>query len=63
MAVTAAHDPLDEDGINPTRALILQAYWSLRRHSSASSVGTREILAQIRALEPELPLPLSLIHI
>lgn len=57
MAVTASNDPLDEDGINPTRALILQAYWTLRRHSPASVLGTREILAQIRALEPDLPLP------
>ncbi len=57
MAVTAAHDPLDDEGINPTRALILQAYWSLRRHHPASAVGTREILDQIRVLEPDLPLP------
>jgi len=57
VAVTAANDPLDDDGINPTRALILQAYWSLRRHHPASALGTREILAQIRVLEPDLPLP------
>lgn len=57
MATTAAADPLDEDGINPTRALILQAYWGLRREHLPSSIGTREIAAWIRAQEPGVPLP------
>jgi hypothetical protein len=57
VAVTSATEPLDEDGINPTRALILHAYWGLRRERPSSRLGTRDIAAWIRAHEPDLPLP------
>lgn len=57
MAVTAASDPLDDEGINPTRALILQAYWGLRRELPPTQIGTREIATWIRAHEPAIPLP------
>jgi len=55
---------LVEDGINPTRALILQAYYGLRRSHAASEIGTREIVAWIEAREPDTEVPsLSLIHL
>jgi hypothetical protein len=57
VATTAAADPLDEDGINPARALILHAYWGLRREHPPSSIGCREIAAWIRAHERDQPLP------
>ena len=57
MATTAAAYALDDDGINPARALILHAYWGLRRAHPPASLGTREIAAWIRAHEPDLPLP------
>ena len=57
MASTAAVDPLDNDNINPARALILHAYWGLRREHPPASIGTREIAAWIRAHEPDQPLP------
>jgi hypothetical protein len=35
---------LDErDGLNPTRALILQAYYGLRRTYAPTQIGTRQI--------------------
>jgi len=56
--------PLDEDGINPTRALILHAYYGLRRAHAAGEIGTREIAAWIEAHEPEMEVPSpSLIHL
>ena len=55
--VTAAADPLDEDGINPVRTLILHAYWGLRRDHPPASIGCREIAAWIRAHDREQPLP------
>jgi hypothetical protein len=64
VAVTSAADPLDDEGINPTRALILHAYWGLRRDLPPARIGTRDIAAWIRAHEPDLPLPsASLIHL
>ncbi len=64
MAVTAAFDALDDEGINPARALILHAYWGLRRDLPPAQIGTREITTWIRAHEPDSPLPsASLIQI
>lgn len=57
MATTAAADPLDDDGINPTHALILEAYWMLRREFAAESIGSTEIAPWIRTNEPDLSLP------
>ena len=57
MKVTAAPDPLDDDGINPTRALILHAYWGLRYEHPAESIGTREISRWIRAHQRDVPVP------
>ena len=44
---------LDEvDGLNATRALILQAYYALRRQYAPTRIGAREIAACIKHYEP-----------
>ena len=44
---------LDEvDGLNATRALILQAYYALRRLYTPSRIGAQEIAACIKHHEP-----------
>jgi hypothetical protein len=49
---------LDElDGLNPTRALILHAYYGLRRTSAPRQIGTRQIAAWIRQHEREESMP------
>jgi hypothetical protein len=49
---------LDElDGLNPTRALILQAYYGVRRTQVPRAIGTRQITAWIRQHEPSSSLP------
>jgi hypothetical protein len=45
------------DGLNPTRALILQAYYGQRRMSAPSQIGTRQIAMWIKDHEPHEPLP------
>jgi hypothetical protein len=58
-----AADPLssghldDLDGLNATRALILQSYYALRRMHSPRQIGTRQITAWIRQHEPEETMP------
>jgi hypothetical protein len=45
---------LDEvDGLNATRALILQAYYALRRLYAPTRIGAREIAAWIKHYEPQ----------
>lgn len=41
------------DGLNPTRALILHAYYGLRRIYAPTQIGTREIAAWIACYEPD----------
>jgi hypothetical protein len=60
---------LDEcDGLNPSRALILQAYYALRRIYVPGRIGCREIARWIQLNEPKEPLPsdslirLTLVH-
>jgi hypothetical protein len=60
---------LDErDGLNPTRALILQAYYTLRRTYAPERIGCREIARWIRLHEPKESQPseslirLTLVH-
>ena len=49
---------LDErDGLNPTRALILQAYYALRRTCVPTLIGSREITTWIKHHEPDESLP------
>jgi hypothetical protein len=49
---------LDElDGLNPTRALILQAYYALRRCYAPTQIGTGQISAWIKHYEPDESLP------
>jgi hypothetical protein len=49
---------LDElDGLNPTRALILQAYYAVRRTRVAPQIGVPQIAGWIARNEPEEPLP------
>jgi hypothetical protein len=49
---------LDElDGLNPTRALILQAYYALRRTYAPTQIGTRQIAAWIKHYEPDESFP------
>jgi hypothetical protein len=58
MADPASSGHLDElDGLNPTRALILQGYYALRRTSMPRQIGTRQIAAWIRQHEPEESMP------
>jgi len=49
---------LDEvDGLNPTRALILQAYFALRRTYAPTQIGTVQIATWIEHYEPEESVP------
>jgi hypothetical protein len=49
---------LDEgDGLNPTRALVLQAYYALRRTRLPHHIGTRDISVWIKAREPGESMP------
>jgi hypothetical protein len=49
---------LDElDGLNATRALILQGYYALRRRRSPRQIGTGEICRWIRGNEPQESVP------
>lgn len=49
---------LDEvDGLNSTRALILQAYYALRRMYPPACIGTPQIAAWIKRYEPDEPFP------
>ena len=41
------------DGLNPHRALILQAYYALRRRYEPRRIGAREIGAWIARYEPD----------
>ena len=47
----------DLDGLNSTRALILQAYYSIRRFSRPTQIGVREIATWIQHYEPNEALP------
>jgi hypothetical protein len=60
---------LDErDGLNPTRALILQAYYALRRSNTPDRIGSSEIATWIKRCEPTEAMPceslirLTLVH-
>lgn len=58
MTDPVSSDHLDElDGLNATRALILQAYYALRRTSAPRVIGTRQIAAWIEQHEPEESMP------
>ena len=58
MAEPALNGHLDDlDGLNPTRALILQAYYALRRTSTPRQIGTPQIAAWIRRQEPDESMP------
>jgi hypothetical protein len=49
---------LDErDRLNPTRALILQAYYALRRTYAPRQIGTRQITDWIKLYEPHESVP------
>lgn len=47
----------DLDGLNASRALILQAYYALRRAVRPPEIGTRQIASWIRGHEPGEALP------
>jgi hypothetical protein len=58
MANPVSSSHLDElDGLNVTRALILQAYYALRRQVVARQIGTREIAEWIERHEPKETMP------
>lgn len=58
MMDPACSGHLDElDGLNPTRALILQGYYALRRTSTPRQIGTRQIATWIRQHEPHESMP------
>jgi len=45
------------DGLNPTRALILQAYYGQRRTIAPCQIGTRQVATWIKHHEPDEPFP------
>jgi hypothetical protein len=45
------------DGLNPTRALILHAYYGLRRTYPATQIGTPDIAAWIKHYAPDESFP------
>ena len=47
----------DVERLTPLRALVLQAYYGLRRSHEADEIGTSEIRAWIRAREPKVERP------
>ncbi len=54
MVVDPTSGRLDElDGLNATRALILQAYYALRRLYTPTCIGAREIAACIKHYAPD----------
>ena len=58
MAELTSSGHLDKlDGLNATRALILQGYYALRRTSPPHQIGTRQIAAWIKQHEPEEMMP------
>lgn len=58
MECLSLNGHLDEhDGLNPTRALILQAYYGLRRMYRPTQIGTPEIAAWIKRYEPDESFP------
>ena len=58
MANPVSSSHLDElDGLNVTRALILQGYYALRRQVVARQIGTREIAEWIERHEPKETMP------
>lgn len=58
MADLALSGHLDDlDGLNPTRALILQGYYALRRTLTPRQIGTRQIATWIRQHEPQESMP------
>lgn len=58
MADPVSSGHLDElDSLNATRALILQAYYALRRRVAPREIGTREISEWIEQHEPEESMP------
>lgn len=58
MECLVSNGLLDElDGLNPTRALILQAYYALRRIYGPTQIGTRQIAAWIKHHEPDESFP------
>jgi hypothetical protein len=58
MACLVASGRLDErDGLNPTRALILQGYYALRRSYAPTQIGTPQVAAWIKHYEPDEALP------
>ena len=48
---------MGSDGLNPMRALILQAYYSLRRTRLPGDIGTTDIVDGIETHEPHLNAP------
>lgn len=58
MAEPLSEGRLDAlDGLNPTRALILQAYYAVRRTRAPTEIGTRQIMEWIKRHEPDTMLP------
>lgn len=58
MEYLASNGLLHElDGLNPARALILQAYYALRRVYAPTQIGVPQIAAWIKLHEPEQASP------
>lgn len=58
MREPATSSHLDKlDGLNATRALILQAYYALRRRFAPREIGIRDIAEWIGRYEPQETMP------
>ena len=58
MVAYVSCEHLDEvDGLNSTRALILQAYFALRRTYPPTQIGTAQITRWIEHCEPDEAVP------
>lgn len=54
---TVSKAPQSIDGVTPLRALVLQAYWALRRVRTPDQIGTPDVRYWIRANTPRAERP------
>ncbi len=57
VLATVSKAPQSIDGVTPLRALVLQAYWALRRVRTPDQIGTPDIRFWIRANTPRAERP------
>jgi len=57
MEHLASNELSELDGLNPSRALILQAYYAMRRLYDPTRIGVQQIANWIKVYEPEAVFP------